>query len=320
MDHIDVVIIGAGLSGLRTASLLKRNGYSVRVLEALNRVGGRLKGVKDKDGYLWDVGGQWVGHQQVSMRKLLEEYKITLIPQYDDTVGKLVVVSDNPPKKLEVSGSDQMVYSANCIDTLNQMASELGTNWWEHPKAAEWDSVTVAQWVKSNFPHEKNIYATPTGTQALIAVEESQVSLLFLLVWVNRCTGVNGEPGNFDNPLLTKGGAQEWVIAGGAWGLCSTIYEKELKDIVRLNSPVSKIYHDDHGVTVVTSDGYICRALHAVITAPPNVVNKMTFYPAIPTRRRLNECMPMGSVIKAFVKYESAYWHMKGFSGNYWNT
>lgn len=89
----DVVVVGAGLSGLRAAALLKRQGYSVVVLEASDRVGGRLKPFFDASGVVWDMGGQWVGPQQHRMHTLLREYNIPTVPQYDDTVGKLVIVN-----------------------------------------------------------------------------------------------------------------------------------------------------------------------------------------------------------------------------------
>ena len=86
----DVIVIGAGLSGLRAASLLKRQGRSELVLEAGGRVGGRLKRFDDGRGGEWDVGGQWLGPQQRRMHALLEEYGIGTVPQLDDTQGKLV--------------------------------------------------------------------------------------------------------------------------------------------------------------------------------------------------------------------------------------
>lgn len=57
----DVIVVGAGLSGLHCASLLKERGAKVLVLEARNRVGGRLNAkLSETTSTLWDVGGQWV--------------------------------------------------------------------------------------------------------------------------------------------------------------------------------------------------------------------------------------------------------------------
>ncbi len=59
----DVVVIGAGLSGLTAASRLRAGGASVRVLEARERVGGRTLTVPFA-GVSVDLGGQWVGATQ----------------------------------------------------------------------------------------------------------------------------------------------------------------------------------------------------------------------------------------------------------------
>ena len=42
MTEVDLAVIGAGLSGLRTAMLLQKIGFEVRVVEGRNRVGGRV--------------------------------------------------------------------------------------------------------------------------------------------------------------------------------------------------------------------------------------------------------------------------------------
>lgn len=58
---VDVVIIGAGISGLTTAALLVETGLSVLVLEAAPRAGGRVKSLRDSDGrHLADLGPSWV--------------------------------------------------------------------------------------------------------------------------------------------------------------------------------------------------------------------------------------------------------------------
>lgn len=114
----DVVVVGAGLSGLRAASLLKRLGYSVLVLEASERVGGRLKPFVDSDGITWDVGGQWVGPQQHRMHKLLQEYAIGTVSQYDDSQGKLVIVNEGERIELvRPRPCVQWVYINSCTCT-----------------------------------------------------------------------------------------------------------------------------------------------------------------------------------------------------------
>lgn len=54
---MDVIIVGAGLAGLRCAALLERRGYDVAVLEAADRVGGRVA-TDEVDGFLVDRGFQ----------------------------------------------------------------------------------------------------------------------------------------------------------------------------------------------------------------------------------------------------------------------
>ena len=58
---VDVVIIGAGISGLTTAALLVDVGLSVMVLEAAPQAGGRVKSLRDSNGrHLADLGPSWV--------------------------------------------------------------------------------------------------------------------------------------------------------------------------------------------------------------------------------------------------------------------
>lgn len=77
----DVVVIGAGVSGLRAASLLHASGHSVVVLEARNRIGGRLD-VIEVDGVAFDLGATWFWSNERAVAELVEQAGVEVFPQH----------------------------------------------------------------------------------------------------------------------------------------------------------------------------------------------------------------------------------------------
>src|SRR5512133_1897122 len=80
-NNVDVVVVGAGFAGLTTARKLKRDGASVVVLEADDRVGGRSMPGQIA-GHVIDLGGQWVSPTQHHLHALAKELGVTTYPQY----------------------------------------------------------------------------------------------------------------------------------------------------------------------------------------------------------------------------------------------
>src|SRR5215210_2139233 len=78
----DVAVVGAGLAGLVAAHELMVAGLSVVVLEARDRVGGRLLNHTLEGGAVVEVGGQWVGPTQDRVLALAEELGVGLFPTY----------------------------------------------------------------------------------------------------------------------------------------------------------------------------------------------------------------------------------------------
>ena len=83
MTDTQVLVIGAGLSGLAAARTLHAAGVEVRVLEARGRVGGRTEGGTTADGTPVELGGQWLGPTQTRMYALAEELGLETFPTYN---------------------------------------------------------------------------------------------------------------------------------------------------------------------------------------------------------------------------------------------
>ncbi|MFY1584234.1 FAD-dependent oxidoreductase [Micromonospora sp. WMMD734] len=75
-----VVVVGAGFSGLAAAAALCRGGARVVVLEARDRVGGRVATRRLDDGTALDLGAQWIGPTQERMAALVAEHGLTTFP------------------------------------------------------------------------------------------------------------------------------------------------------------------------------------------------------------------------------------------------
>jgi monoamine oxidase len=74
------IIIGAGLSGLAAAYVLKRAGWQVTVLEARDRIGGRVLSYSfpQSPNLICELGGEWVGAKHERVRALCREFNIEL--------------------------------------------------------------------------------------------------------------------------------------------------------------------------------------------------------------------------------------------------
>src|ERR671912_1691673 len=81
-EQVDVVVVGAGLAGLLAARELLAANVSVLVLEARDRVGGRLLNHTLANGSVVEVGGQWVGPTQDRVLALAEELAVGLYPTF----------------------------------------------------------------------------------------------------------------------------------------------------------------------------------------------------------------------------------------------
>lgn len=306
----DVVVVGAGFAGLAAARALVAAGMDTRVLEARDRVGGRIYTRPASDGTPLDVGGQWGGPTQKRLLALAEAVGVETYKTYDtgDNVqyhaGARHVYSGAVPTHDPVVAAEIV----EAILTLNMMANEVPLDApWQAHDAADWDAQTLETWLRANVASDGARALLTLGVEAIFSAEPRDLSLLHALFYIHSGSGLM-------DLLGVTGGAQERRFVGGAQQIADRV-AAALGERVILGAPVHTIMQDAHGVRVM-GDGVVVTAQQAIIALPPTLAGRLRYHPALPgLRDQLTQRMPMGTVIKVQCVYPAPFWRAAGLTG-----
>lgn len=109
-DHQEVIIIGAGLSGLTLAHLLSKQNIGIRILEASDRIGGRIQTSRGKLDTPLELGATWFSDIHTNLLSLLDELGLKKFPQYSGGISLFQTKSFEPAQGFYVPGSDAPSY------------------------------------------------------------------------------------------------------------------------------------------------------------------------------------------------------------------
>ena len=314
--RVDVVVVGGGLSGLVAARRVANAGRSVLVLEARDRVGGRiLNHTLRSEGAVIESGGAFVGPTQDHILRLAKDLGVRTFKEY--YTGDNVYVSGGRSTRYQGTvPPDPLILpdAAQLITRINEMSKDVPVDApWAAPDALAWDSVTFHDWVVENSVNDgvKNLllsYLQPT-----FGSDGRDMSLLFLL-WYIAASGNERSPGSFERSSDTEGGAQESRFVGGS-GLVPQRLARRLGDIVALDAAVRRVEQRD-GRVLVTSDRGTVSAERVVVATPPATALAIDWFPYLPPKRmQLLQRMPMGHLMKADAVYRTPFWRKDGLTG-----
>ncbi|KAJ5281276.1 flavin-containing amine oxidase [Penicillium angulare] len=308
----DVIVIGAGLSGLQAARSVRAAGLKVCVLEATNRVGGKTLSVQSCENGFNDLGAAWINDtNQSEMFKLFQRYNIDGEIQRasgDD----VVLLSDGTARRKpfgQVIGDQdlllqllQLLRKESALVDLDNPASS--------PDAENIDKLTFGEFCTERTQTDAVITIADEICTALLGVQSQEVSALYMLHYIKGGCGI-------DNLLSDqKDGGQYLRNRKGNQTISKNLAQELGANAVFLRTPVTSIDQTGPVCIISTDPGKIFHCRKVIVSVPTTLYNSITFNPPLPTKKAiLCDNAVMGYYSKMIFVFKEPWWQTGGFSG-----
>lgn len=309
---LDVAVLGAGLAGLAAARDLKRSGCRLTVLEARDRIGGRVLQTTLDDGRVVQLGGELIGSAHTSYLGLVDELGLTLRDSYIAEPGETVwdiddsvVVGDPAPWMTEEDRADYDRVVGLLVDLAKGVDPD---DPWAHPDAVALDNTSLHQWLRGVGANAAVLRMFDLAKAGLAADNIRRTSLLAEL----RKTAVvtDGLTKYYDIDQWTRS-----TVAEGSATVAARM-AAELGEDIRLSSAVTEIAVHPERVDVVLASGELVSAAHVVCAIPVAPLRRVRITGLSDERVHALRRIRNSLSAKVVAAYDSSFWRELGKNGS----
>jgi monoamine oxidase len=295
-----VIVVGAGFGGLACAERLTALGHDVTVLEARNRVGGRVLTLRDfPSGAAVEGGGEFVGLNHPTFLAYAAMFGLEMREATDNSgADPVVIVEGRRLSRVEAALLyEEMGKGVQALTTQARGINPLRP--WDARNAAALDSRTVAQAIDELdiTPRAKSALRAQVSSDNGVASERQS-----LLAMLSMIAGGEFEKFWTDSEVFR--------CAAGNQALADRLALAVGSERVRLATPATKVESSGRGVRVTTRAGETLEADDVVVAVPPSVWSVIAFEPGLPVELTGVQApgVQTGPVVKHLVRVDSRVW------------
>ncbi|MEL7118322.1 MAG: NAD(P)/FAD-dependent oxidoreductase [Bacteroidota bacterium] len=291
-NNSEILIIGGGLTGLTLAYYLQQQGIDYQLVEARDRLGGRIFTRQlDNNGHI-DMGAAWLWPQNKAVIELLKTLGLKIFEQHMGSTAFYEPMSSSPPMLVNLPPNDVPSYRivGGTSSLINQLAESLDE-----------ERIHLLQAVNKIENRAENLLVSTENTtfQARKVVSTLPPALFFKLIEVN-------EPMP-EELIEVAATTQTWMGESIKIGLsyASPFWlEKNLSGTVFSNAgPIPEMYdHSNYEQNAFALMGFLNGSFHAVSKEKrlALILNQLSKY--------------YGERVKDYLSYEERVWRVEKFT------
>jgi monoamine oxidase len=289
------IVVGAGLAGLTAAYRLHAAGWNVTVLEARNRVGGRVWSYRFTQApeLVCELGGEWIGIHHTKIRALVEELKVPVEP-HAYRVWLLQGGAMHAPGSWDFTQQSRTAWKKfheQYAHYTEQQKHRLDQyDWWTWLGKIGFNS-------EDRRIHEL-IDSTDFGESIRQVSADSAAEEYFETDYTS--------PNNTDE--------MDFHVVGGNTNLANALADRLPPDALHLSEPVVSIKQAAGLVKVATAkDKYTADA--CICTVPSSVLSSIQFEPGLSAEKVLAaDELEYARIIKTQLLFDRRFWPAEDFS------
>jgi monoamine oxidase len=300
LGGVRVLVAGAGLAGLAAARDLMLNGADVTVVDARNRVGGRVLTVREPfvGGQHAEAGGDLIDEGQREIRQLAQDLRLKLVPILRGGFGYVRAEASGRVRVVgpqTAGGWDRLAKSRSALSRVYCLAEQR----WDSPVTADLGRRSVASWL-DEIKADADLRAVASGLRGFFLADPEDLSLL---AFVDQFAS-NDEPG-----------VKLYRIDGGNDRLSAAL-AAALGDRVKLNTEVVAVSHRGREVRVSVKNGRNVAQLtrdYLVLALPATLLRRIPISPALPAQQHEAIArLKYGLGTKTLVQFARRFWRVTG--------